>query len=415
MIRYWVWLSSMGHLRRKTAMVALEHFGTAEEIFHADRTALLQACQPNEKELTELMDKSMKQVDEILGKCDQLNISIVTYQDAIFPNRLKHIENPPLVLYYKGKFPMFDQEPVIAVVGTRQATGYGMLVARRLGYQISACGGLLVSGLAAGIDAMSMIGALNGTYPAVGILGGGVDVVYPASNRALYQDIAVRGCLISEYPPGTRPEKWHFPQRNRILSGLALGVVVVEAPEKSGALITASRALEQGRDVFAVPGNIGIPTAVGTNRLIRDGAIVVENGWDVMKEYMHLYPDKIRKTMLGKDITDRMEELEAKAEPFERWEKYQELVSQPKSAPKPTPKPAPPKEAEKIDITPLLQAVSDDEAVILKALQDKPLQVADLIDACQLKAPQVLASITMLEVRGYVKRMPGSVFALAER
>ena len=205
----------------------------------------------------------------ILGDCAAKGIYVLTYQDAAYPNRLKHIPDPPLTLYYQGTLPDFDAEPAVAVVGTRRASAYGCLTARRMGYQIAKCGGLVVSGMAGGVDTLAMKGALLAEQPVVGVLGNGLDVVYPRSNRDLYQDVAWRGCLLSEFPPGTPPIGRNFPRRNRIISGLTCGVVVVEAPARSGALITAQLALDQGRDVFAVPGNVDAACSAGSNGLLR--------------------------------------------------------------------------------------------------------------------------------------------------
>ena len=180
------------------------------------------------------------------------------------------------------------------MVGTRHASPYGMTTAKKMGYQITKCGGIVVSGMAYGIDGMAMKGALTAGAPVVGILGCGAEMVYPPSNRPLFSDVENYGCIMSEFPPGTPPVKWNFPKRNRIISGMSCGVLVVEAPEKSGALITARCAADQGRDVFVVPGNIDVPTFVGSNRLLRDGAIAVSSGWDILSEYQMQFPDKIR-------------------------------------------------------------------------------------------------------------------------
>lgn len=193
-------------------------------------------------------------------------------QDAAYPGRLKNIYDPPCLLYVKGRLPVFDEELAVAVVGTRDCTPYGVACAEKLGYGLTCGGAVVVSGLAKGIDAAATRGALRAGGVTVGVVGNGLDIRYPYESGYLYEDVAAAGALLSEYPPGARPAKAHFPARNRILSGLSAATLVVEAPERSGALITAGTAMEQGREVFAVPGPIDAPASAGCNRLIQDGA-----------------------------------------------------------------------------------------------------------------------------------------------
>lgn len=181
------------------------------------------------------------------------------------------------------------------MVGTRDCTPYGVSCAEKLGHGLAAGGAVVVSGLARGIDSAALRGALRAGGTVAAVLGNGTDVIYPPENQYLYEDVAAAGALVSEYPPGTPPDGRHFPVRNRILSGLSLAALVVEAPERSGALITAGTALEQGRDVFAVPGPIDAPASVGCNRLIRDGAGLASDAWDILREYEARFPDKLRR------------------------------------------------------------------------------------------------------------------------
>jgi DNA processing protein len=202
-----------------------------------------------------ILDKDTSDAEQILQECDNKGIQLMVYSDNAYPERLRNIADPPAVLYYKGTFPDFDQEAAIGIVGTRRCSAYGMLQSKQFSNLIANSGGIVVSGGARGIDTMALGGALDSLMPVVCVLGCGVDVVYPSSNRGLYEGVLRCGCLISEFPPGTRPYKWNFPKRNRLISGVSNGVLVVEAPERSGALITARLAAEQGRDLFAVPGN----------------------------------------------------------------------------------------------------------------------------------------------------------------
>lgn len=206
---------------------------------------------------------------------------VVKASDRPFPAALQMIADPPRSLWVLGQIP---DSPGVAVVGTRRATRYGLGLAREMGRAIGSAGWVVVSGLARGVDGAAHRGCLDGNGRGVAVLGSGIDVWYPPEHQGLGEDlIAAGGAVISEYPPGTRPEPWRFPARNRIISGLSAAVVVTEAAEKGGALITARLAAEQGREVFAVPGDVSRPTSEGTNRLIRDGAHPVVGAEDLIE------------------------------------------------------------------------------------------------------------------------------------
>ena len=270
-LKYWVWLTALPGLSNRSRLLLLERYGSPEDVYYADaeELALTEGLTPGQAQL--LSDKSLTRADRILADCARGDIFLLTMQDAAYPARLRDIFDPPVLLYGKGSLPLFDEEAAIAVVGTRSCTPYGLRCAHRMGYELARQGAVVVSGMAKGIDGAAMRGALQAGGFTAAVLGGGVDVVYPAENRRLYEDIAATGVLLSEYPPGTEPLPGHFPVRNRIISGLSLASLVVEAPVRSGALITAHAALDQGRDVFAVPGSIFSPASAGTNALLRDG------------------------------------------------------------------------------------------------------------------------------------------------
>ena len=277
-LKYWVWLTTLPGLTNRSKLLLLEHFPSPEDIYYAQPEDLPPVEGLSSSQAALLSDKSTDRAEDVLTHCAKGDIFLLTMQDALYPDRLRNIYDPPVLLYGRGRMPLFDEEAAVSVVGTRTCTPYGISAAEALGYQLAKEGAVVVSGLAKGIDGASHRGALRAGGFTAAVLGGGVDVVYPAENRRLYEDIAATGVLLSEYPPGTEPMGSHFPVRNRILSGLSLAVLVVEAPERSGALITANTALEQGRDVFAVPGPIDAPNSRGSNRLIRDGAGLVKIG-----------------------------------------------------------------------------------------------------------------------------------------
>ena len=407
MLVHWLWLATRGCLSDHSRYQLLTHFADAEEIYYADEASLSRAGELSEEALAALKDKSLQPAEKIIADCNREKIHILTWQDAVYPHRLKNIPDPPVVLYYKGRLPDFDNLPLIGIVGTRHASAYGLNTAKRMGYQIAACGGIVVSGLAAGVDAMAMRGALTANAPVIGVLGCGADIVYPPSNRALFADTEQYGCILTEFPPGTPPVKRNFPKRNRIISGLSCGVLVVEAPERSGALITARQANDQGRDVYVVPGNIDVDTCKGSNALLRDGAIAAGSGWDVVGEYAHLFPGKIRQSTAPLPPMDEA--------------KPQEENPLPKVAQKPK---LPNKKAEKglfgkkkvidnsgatpyIDAEAKRPALTSEEEKIVALLEEGSCLADDIVARLELPVSKVLAMLTMLEIKGVVRRLPG--------
>ena len=400
MLAHWIWLATRRGVSPRAAVRLLQAFPDIESLYYArdyGRPAGIEA-----KGLEALGDKSLEESNEILVRCYNKGIGVLTYVDAAYPVRLRNIPDPPVVLYYKGTLPEFDGEAAVAVVGTRKASAYGCTVAKRMGFQIAKCGGLVVSGLAGGVDTMAMYGALMGDSRTVGVLGCGVDVVYPRSNAGLYRDTERNGCLLSEYPPGTPPLGRNFPQRNRTLRGLCCGVAVVEAPIKSGALITAQCALDQGRDVFAVPGNIDSDASAGCNALLRQGALMVQHGWDVMEEYEARFPDKLHRWVGGMPLgTYPQEIVELRQDP---------LVSEPKHAPE--------KIVDNRDETPYhdlqkqLADLTSDERQVFSQLTQQLKHTDQVIADTGLPAGKVLAALTMLEVKGLVLRHPGKYYSL---
>lgn len=409
MLIHWIWFATRQGLSDRGRAIMLQHFRDAEDIYFADGEAY-SICQGlSETAVTSLQDKDLRDAEKILGQCARKNIHIMTYRDAAYPARLKAIADPPAVLYYKGRLLDFDNLPLIGVVGTRKATAYGLTAAKRLGSEISACGGVIVSGVASGIDGMAMRGALSAGAPVIGVLGCGADVVYPKSNRALYADTENQGCLLTEFPPGTEPLGWNFPKRNRIISGLSCGVLVVEAPEKSGALSTANHAADQGRDVFVVPGNIDVPTCAGSNALLRCGGIAASCGWDVIGEYEAQFPDKIQNChKLSSQIAYQDEVKKACIEAEKPIAKVAQTPQMPKKQKSGEKKEIDNPDASRyIDAEKTLPALSEDEQKLVTILRGGITQVDEIIAESALPAGKVLAVLTMLEVKGVIKRLPG--------
>jgi len=418
MLLHWIWLAHRSGVSDRMKLRLLQHFREPEDIYFADRESYRHIEGMTAEAAEALDDKDLAASEAVLDACRREGLHILTFRDAAYPSKLKNIADPPILLYYKGQLPDFDALPVIGVVGTRKASAYGMQTAKRMGYQIGRCGGIVVSGMAYGIDGMAMSGALTAGQTTVGILGCGADIVYPPSNRALFRDVERYGCILSEFPPGTQPARWTFPKRNRIISGLSNGVLVVEAPEGSGALITANHALEQGRDVFVVPGNIDQPNFVGSHRLLRDGATLVSSGWDILSEYAFLYPDRIHREAGESSQTvypDEMVNVLSEAEkPLPKVAQKRSLPAKSKSLKKKLEKiniDNEPSEAYS-DVNTTLPKLSADEQLITAALSDRERLVDDVIAETGLTTGKMLALLTMLELKGVVKRLPGKRITL---
>lgn len=405
MLIHWLWYAALPGLNEAQKVDLLEHFQDPEDLFFADEKMLSQDENLTKEGIEILLNKNLGTAEETLRECEDQQIQILTYDSKKYPLQLKNIPDPPLVLYYKGRLPDFERLPLIGVVGTRHASAYGLNMAKKMGFQISSCGGIVVSGGATGIDTMAMQGGLMSGSGVIGVLGCGVDVVYPVSNRELYADVLRCGCLISEFPPGTPPYKWNFPKRNRVISGLSCGVLVVEAPKKSGALITARHAREQGRDVFVVTGNAGVETCSGSNDLLRSGAIYADCGWDVMEEYESQYPDVIRHDNTPYHQIQRQDELEKttarvaqesgffhKKSPAKK-EKRKKVIDNGTKPPY-------------SDVNHAAVSVSEQEKKILTFLRGECL-VDELIASSGMTTGEVLAALTLLEIKGVIARLPG--------
>lgn len=297
---------------------------------------------------------------EEMGRAEAAGARIVTLLDKQYPKALKEIPDPPLVIYVKGALPEND-DVFIAIVGSRGATAYGLGIGERFAMRLVEAGVGIISGMARGIDAAAHWGALKARGRTIGVLGCGLDVVYPSQNSELYKEVSEKGCLITEFPMGTEPLPYHFPRRNRIVSALSYGVVVVEANARSGALITAEFALEQGRDVYAVPGRIDSPQSRGPHELLRQGARLVL------------------------DVNDILEDIPA-------------LKSQLELFPQETVK-------AQDDLT-------ADELRVLKAVREGRISFDALVSRTMLPVPALMGVCLSLRIRKMINEHPGKVYAL---
>lgn len=292
-------LKQVTGLGNKTETMLMRYFGSAKEAWHAPIDEWYD-CGVKRNVCSEFVTlREHLDIKRMIKEWEEKGIRLCMRGDEEYPSNLAEIFDPPSLFYYRGTIP--KSELAIGIVGARRSTTYGRQAARKIASELAASGVVVVSGAARGIDTASHLGALE-TGKTIAVLGCGVDVIYPPENGKLLADIAENGAVISEYPPGTQPRQGFFPARNRIISGISGGLLVVEAAEKSGALITATCAMEEGRDVFAVPGSIFSPVSVGTNRLIKDGAKPITCGQDILDEYQMSIPkQEVEKISLTKE------------------------------------------------------------------------------------------------------------------
>lgn len=361
--RYWLALKRINGLGNTAIRSLIDHFSSVPRLFEASSGELSQIPGIKMKTIDEFKRfNDWESVEQECKKLAKIGGYIVTYQDPEFPTLLKNIDDYPAFLYVKGT--LHPQDVNIAIVGSRRATSYGLLTAEKLSRDLVHAGITIVSGMARGIDAAAHRGAIAARGRTMAVLGSGLDVVYPPEHRDLYTAISTQGAVISEFSLGTPPRSTNFPYRNRLISGMSWGVVVVEATDKSGSLITAHFAAEQGRGVFAVPGEIDSPGSRGTHKLLKDGATIVERVEDILEEIRPQLPA------------------------------YTPILE--KRAGKETPQ---------IDAP-----VTEREAQLLSLLGRQPVHRDTLMRESGLSAPDVLSTLLTLELKGIITKLPGQYY-----
>ena len=347
--KYWLGFSLVPGIGPKRLLLLAQAFGDLHSAWAASEAHLRAAGLDSESTTNLLRTRTQVDLDGEMAKVERAGAALLTPEDANYPSLLKNLPDPPLALYLRGTI-LPQDDLALAMVGTRKATGYGRDAAAFFARQLAQQGVTIVSGLAHGIDSAAHRSALEAGGRTIAVLGCGIDRVYPPDHAELARQITQQGALISEFPVGSKPEARHFPRRNRIISGLSLGVLVVEAPEKSGAMITADLAAEQGRDVFAVPGTIFNAASTGTNRLIQDGAKLVMTVEDILDE-LNIAQRKVEARTLTRQIA-------------------------------PTGK---------------------EEPALLRFLSAQPLPVDELVRQSGLSTAEVLSTLTVLELQGYIE------------
>lgn len=364
----------------------LSRFGTPADVLGASEASLTEVVGPKLAERIRAY-RGVVDVDRQIMQLAQYRASLLTMDDPAYPLRLAEIYDPPLVLFTRGNLLEADHQAV-ALVGTRKPTAYGARMARNLAYELASRGITVVSGMAEGIDTAAHEGAMEAGGRTIAVLGCGVDIVYPPSNAELMHRIIQQGAVVSSFEMGVKPSKGHFPFRNRIISGLSMGAVVVEAPIGSGALITARNAAEQGREVYAVPGEAGAYNSRGPHALIREGAKLVETAQDILVE-------------LDIEAANRLPARPAAPAP-------RDVVAPPR-------RPAAPTDGsptDRVATTPSPAAnVTPLERAVLDVLSNDGSFVDEIAAAARMSVSEALSSLTMLELKGLVRQLSGKRFA----
>ncbi len=356
-LKYWIGFNMVPGIGPKRFEALLAHFGSVREAWHASSGYLEDAGLDRRSLKSLLSERAKLDLDAQVEQNLEAGITVLTWDDAAYPPLLKQIYDPPFVLYTRGEL-LSSDEWAMAVVGTRRASAYGREATRRLAGDLATNGVTIVSGLAQGIDSHGHRAALDAGGRTIAVLAHGLDSVYPPQNRSLAAEIVEQGALVSEFALGTRPEGKNFPARNRIISGLALGTLVVEAGKRSGALITAEFAAEQGRDVFAVPGNIFAAGSKGTNKLIQTGAQAAVDVQDIL--------EALNLTMIG------------------AFQEAREIVPE-----------------------------NEEESRLLEHLSENPVHVDELGQAVGMPISEVSSTLAMMELKGMVRQTSGMNYVVA--
>lgn len=384
-IIYWVWLQQvLGYGNSKIKNLLLK-YKDARSFYELGFSGWKSSGLLTEKGLTKARSYSIDNIKTIVDKCIKFGQSIITFNDIEYPERLRNISNPPCVLYFKGNLPDIENCLAISIVGTRTANSESINTTFEFAYELSKAGALIISGGAIGIDESAHKGALNSGRKTVCVLGNGVDVNYPRENSSLRYDISRNGVLISEYPPETPPISRNFPIRNRIISGLSLGTLVIQAGKRSGALITANLAMEQNRDVFSIPGNIKNKLYEGTNNLIKIGAKPVTCPMDIIEEYIGVYADKFNIKELDIDTESN----------FSNEDKFSVDITSKYS----------------YNETKTVKGLSDNAKKVYNILDYDKKHIDDIMIQTKLQMNIVLQAITELEINDLVNSYSGRMYS----
>jgi len=427
---YYIWLSLACGPASSAPQKLFSRYDDAYSVYNAEDDEIRSLDFLSDSQKTALCNKDLDRARSVIKFCLKNKVGLLSIHDKRYPARLRRIDSPPVILYYKGLLPDFDNTVCISMVGTRHATKSGRISAYNIARDLSFAGAVTVSGMALGIDALVASGSVDVGGHTVAVLGSGIDVVYPPQNENLMDRIIISGTVMTEYPPHTEPKGYNFPQRNRIISGLSQGTVVVEGDFKSGALITAKHALVQGRDIFAVPGDIHSPMSYAPNSLIKNGARLVTCAEDILTEYISAYPftldlermKHMRRQFFETDDPVFLPQKVAAPSPEEtgfydrvssgaghkidtKKEKKKILSFLGKKSEIKTDT-----EADTAAANKKLEAMTDTDRKVYGMLKTDSGVTADDLCSDDISASDVLTSLTMLEIEGLIEAMPGGFY-----
>ena len=423
---YWIWLADKFGIASKEFPSFADKFSDPYEVYRFTEEEIEHIEGISDRLRSRLCNKSLESAYSIVKYCRKYGVDVIGYNDATYPTRLKTIENPPVLLYCLGEMPNFDSRLCIAMVGTRKMSEYGKQTAYKMAYELASADVCVVSGMALGIDGVCACGALEAGGTTVAVLGCGMSFTYPREHEKLKKYIIKQGAVITEYPPFEQPQPHNFPKRNRIISGLCQGVVVVEGAKGSGALITAARAVAQGRELFAIPGKVDESNSDGPNDLIREGANVALCTDDIIRHYDFLYHDDInyrglyiakRRSDLGENTLKRYGVCAA--QPRRRFEKRVEQADEMKiggfakqSEPQKSADVSVNDTAEpnKVPDTAVYDALDATTKRVYDLIPEGQSVTADVIAANGVNISEVVTALTMLEISGLIASAPGGAF-----
>ncbi len=430
---YWLWLSLACRPGSALPSTLLKFFGSPKKIYTATEEDFAQLDIPFYGHEKELCDKSLDRAKDILAWCKKEKVGIATPEDYFYPDAFRTLPNKPMVLYYLGNFCDFDNRFTVGIVGTRHPSKYGLHAAKRISYDLARSGAVIVSGLALGIDAAAHRAALYHESFTVGIIGCGIDKVYPKENAPLYEEMIRNGLVMTEYPPGTAPMGKNFPVRNRLIAALSDAVCVIEGSEQSGSLITAEDALKQGKALYAVPGSIFARESAGSNFLLRVGAKPCLSAYDLVEDFRSRYPslegavalfkgtevkvgkkEKKKSVDLKKKIRSYVFPGSARAEDEKALpDEYEFILIDDSAKNEESVDPENGKEREAAQM-PCLPGLSPEERSVYSALGYEPVNADSLVTE-ELSVSVLLRILTKLEMKGLVQKVPGGKYVLTDR
>ena len=411
---YTIWLSLSCAPGSSTFNKLLGGFSSSEEIFNAELDDISKIIGYRNSDRARLANKNLDAANRVYEFCKKHNVGIVSYFDEAYPNLLRDISAPPVLLYYRGRLPDFNKRFSVACVGTRAISDYGRSSAFRISHDLASAGAIIVSGMAKGIDGISAAGAISAGGTTVAVLGSGIDVCYPAEHLKLAREIVKDGCIITEYAPGSKPDKYNFPKRNRIISGLSHATIIFEGDEKSGARHTADYAKKQERALYALPGNVGSKTSELPNLLLKNGAKPCTSAEDIINDFSKEFPYEINPFNMSERLTvNMMAELRRMA--VVALAASDDVFNPPK--PKKVFEPKVVEETEAVET----RVIEPDEGFDKAALEiykkiplDRECPIESLVDETN-NLRSVMKLLLKLEMNGFVLMLPGESVARKTR